>query len=696
MVFRLTTILIVFVLASCGGGGGSSSGPKSDAGNKDNPDPTVKNKPPQIEQGLFTDAPVTGLRYVQGSIEGYTDSGAFSYDANSSEPVCFFIGQVRLGCSTGQGIVTPFNLSAPGQPASLQSGYNISRLLNSMDESVGANIDLPESSKSAKGSVDFGLSDGQFATDDTVLELIERYSPNNTLPSRDDVDVHIDGNSDVKVAIDNLYQDISASISAIKITWNNTLAQSGLLAHVEFQAGTNASHSEHVYLELGMDDTTVFLKRITYINQSGAYVQLNLDKYGHPELANRNGNTYRYLNHIETKIVDWINTSTYSPRQTGYLVGNGGFSDREETVYVSDQFAQDLVAIFNNFDANAVDQSQILQLVRQAMTLVQNVQCAGKTGASCSNKGLDALVLAQSDTGYAAQTVAVTNDVLSPDICLIDVNIPGGKSCNPMPSLAEFNVVIQQGYDAYRGMIVPVWYPNIYAPDYQIEEDVTFYVSMLSWVDEFHDRRAVFGCEVRNNLFRLPDNTYYLTGPAGVKSLSCGAPQLYDCSQHGAEFKIPADCKKIDISPAAGWPGFDSDYQLTMDVVRRLFRKGFGFLIVPAAYYQDPLNKWMWDTERLKYYSDPNFSLARDLERDVSNEDFYYAGVATEVSWHAKERPIQAEMWDSSAHEGYNGASWGYASSGIYRNRQGNEVAIRMYYHTGTCVGEESSCYHPE
>jgi len=499
----------------------------------------------------------------------------------------------------------------------------------------------------------------------------------------------------VQAAIDNLYQDINESISAIKITWNNTLAQAGLLAHVEFQSGNDASHSEHAYLEVGLDDTTVFLKRITYIDQSGSYINLRLDKTGHPELASNNGSTYGYMNYIDTKIVDWINTSTYNPKRSGYLVGNGGFSDREETVYVSDQFAHDLVAIFNNFAADAVDQGQILQLVRQAMTLVQNVQCAGKTGASCSNKGLDAIVLAQSDTAYVAQTVSVTNDALSPDICLIDVNIPGGQSCSPMPSLAEFNVVIQQGYDAYRGMVVPDWFAATYDPEYRWDKDITLNLNMFKAIDAIEFRKVTFVCYFEVSIIRFVDGTYYMTGPTGIDSVSCGAPLVYYCSNIEGE-NTPA-CGEKDEPPWVGWPGvYDSDYDLTMDVLGRLYKKGFGFVFdLGPASLQEPRRTTLWDTERLKYYRDPDLKISKELDRDISNENFYYVATAQNITRSIWGNPIQATLHDSTAQSSTQGADWEFTANGIYRNRSGDEVGLHMFFQSGACVGPELGCYNP-
>ncbi|HCB39543.1 MAG TPA: hypothetical protein DEP79_07620, partial [Gammaproteobacteria bacterium] len=220
--------LTFVVLVSCGGGGGGG-GDSSPSNLEDNPEPEL---PQDLQTGIFTDAPVTGLRYEHGRITGYTDDGEFQYDANSSDPVCFYIGEVRLGCSVVGAIITPFDLSAPGQPAGLQSGYNITRLLNSLDVSDTPEISLSEETRRATGIITFAVSDAVFATDELVVDLVNRYAPEGVLLSREQASNLIADNADVQTAISNLNQVLNESVSGITIRWNGALTGPGVLAHI--------------------------------------------------------------------------------------------------------------------------------------------------------------------------------------------------------------------------------------------------------------------------------------------------------------------------------------------------------------------------------------------------------------------------------------------------------------------------------
>jgi hypothetical protein len=86
--------------------------------------------------GNFTNAPVQGVSYSSGTVEGITGAaGEFEYVPG--EPVRFALGDIELGSPVrGQAVITPLELVPDGDDRSA-AAINIARLLQSLDATPG-------------------------------------------------------------------------------------------------------------------------------------------------------------------------------------------------------------------------------------------------------------------------------------------------------------------------------------------------------------------------------------------------------------------------------------------------------------------------------------------------------------------------------------------------------------------------------
>ncbi len=111
-----------------------------------------------IKDGRLIDAPVQGVSYRSGSIDGVTGAdGEFRYQA--SDRVRFFIGDIALGeAVAGKAVITPLDLVQGGSLDS-PAVINIARLLQSLDTVPGdARITIPAQARAAAVKTDAGLS----------------------------------------------------------------------------------------------------------------------------------------------------------------------------------------------------------------------------------------------------------------------------------------------------------------------------------------------------------------------------------------------------------------------------------------------------------------------------------------------------------------------------------------------------------
>ena len=96
-----------------------------------------------IRSGRLVDAPVEGVAYRSGGVQGITGTdGGFRYE--QGQMVRFFIGDIALGDAVaGKAVLTPLDL-VPGGTLATPAVINIARLLQSLDAVPGdARITIP-------------------------------------------------------------------------------------------------------------------------------------------------------------------------------------------------------------------------------------------------------------------------------------------------------------------------------------------------------------------------------------------------------------------------------------------------------------------------------------------------------------------------------------------------------------------------
>ncbi|MCP5017063.1 MAG: hypothetical protein GY938_17605 [Ketobacter sp.] len=664
------SFLLALTLFGCGGGGGG--GNDTAPANVDTPNPET---PEELQTGMFTDAPVTGLRFTQGRREGYTESGRFTYDARSSDPVCFFVGEVRLGCVAGSAVVTPYHLSSPGQPAGLQSGYNISRLLISLDESIGPEITLPTQTRRARGYINFALSDGLFATDSVVNDLIERYAPEGSLSTRQDVDAHISDNADVQQSIQALTQTLESEISDITIRWNSTLAEAGVLAHIEARSGAQPQQTEHLYMEVSQYNTQLYLSNLTYIDSNGEYTQVRVGRNGQPTRVADRDQVQAYLNMLNTTLESWVATSSYQPEKSGYLIGGAGLQSRVETRYLSDDMAGEIVDIIGAMGSQGLSSTNLLRIASYAAAIVQSVECAGSSGPGCGSKLQDVLLLAQADSGYESRVVSWIPEAMSSDLCLPLAGVSVSESCGVAPNLRDFNVVMSNRLDDYSGVFVPYWT--------ELADDANDFLA-ISMVDRIGEVTVVYGlsCRINPTSYRFNDDVYYFGFPAS--DATCeeltgdDAAYLFQC---GTEQSVElSDCNDFGVDLPGDWPGFSRKRSLAFTVATKLIRSGYGGF----AHYFDTNNEFerrYLDELSIRMINEsiPNESVFTELGINVDESEFYSSGTVPYILGFANPAPLTSVATISN--EGYFN---GFLSFLKYRNNDNTEVSLyiaaRMEY----------------
>ena len=155
--FYALIYVVLLTLSACGGGGGDAGG---------NSDPLT---------GQFLDSAVEGLTYETATQSGTTDSqGNFKYLAG--ETISFYIGNVLVGETTAQAIVTPLDLVAGATDETNAQVTNILRFLQSLDNNndPSDNINIVAQARDLDFTVtiDFNQSIEAFAADTDLAEII--------------------------------------------------------------------------------------------------------------------------------------------------------------------------------------------------------------------------------------------------------------------------------------------------------------------------------------------------------------------------------------------------------------------------------------------------------------------------------------------------------------------------------------------
>jgi hypothetical protein len=155
----LIPTLCLLLLSGCGGSSSSSSSGSSSV----------------TATGVFTDSPVQGLRYVSGSLSGYTDSnGTFQYE--KGQTVSFYVGDILIGQANGQAVLTPVNLVSGATDQTNPTVSNIAQFLQSLDDdgnpANGITITSQESTLAAGDTVNFNQSIANFANDGNMQTIV--------------------------------------------------------------------------------------------------------------------------------------------------------------------------------------------------------------------------------------------------------------------------------------------------------------------------------------------------------------------------------------------------------------------------------------------------------------------------------------------------------------------------------------------
>ncbi|MBA57469.1 MAG: hypothetical protein CMK89_23715 [Pseudomonadales bacterium] len=653
--------LVSLTLSACGGGGGGSG---AEPASLVEPEPT----PEEQNTGIFTDAPVSGLRYTQGSFIGYTENGEFKFNPNRSDPVCFYIGNILLGCVQGADVVTPYDLSALGRPASLQAGYNISRLLISLDQDPGENILLSDATQQAQGVLDFMVADGVFATDDLVSELINKYAPEGTLVSKEDVDAHIADNEAVQEAIEDLRHSLDTSIAKMEVTWDNTLMQPGILAHIKGWAEGASVPTEHMYLELDGEAGDLHLAKITYVNVDGSHTSFNVGADGVPRRTFQDKQAYEFANLSESSFEDWVVTSSYRPRQSAFLLPKEGSGSRNEARYIQQGKSAELVELIASISAAEFAEDSMLRVAAISASMINSARCAGTVQDNCGSPMEEALVLALGDMNYRQSLLTWEESALDYDICLpADVGLEiQDQECQFAPNLSQFNVVVAQGYEELGKQPMTVTH-EFDARDFEgvaqfLIVEVDGYVRMYGEICDFEPR-----------VMDLKDGTYYLSArvmdDVCVPTLETPDPGEY-CYLDGEQISCDGVPHPADL---------ESRKQFADKIFNQYVKNGIGWRFVYDRNLSDVREVYVWDEIEPHHEDWSWYEAIADISR-VSNAEYYFDMFA----------PVLLTTYGSRAYDTF-GRNDAYADfvlrrdsdisalswvDGVYRNKDGLKIDL--------------------
>ena len=181
------------------------------------------------ETGIFVDSPVEGLRYEAQSFSGNTERDG-SFDVAEGETICFFVGQVELGCSEARELLTPIDLFEDATPTS-GPVLNVVRLLLSLDaDGDGSNgIDLSEIPADARlGGPGVDMAEFDIMSDSDLLEFIDTFGNDLTINEDDARDHFLQSLVDFNVLANDLIGDWNLSLIGFNFT--DGLIQNGQLS----------------------------------------------------------------------------------------------------------------------------------------------------------------------------------------------------------------------------------------------------------------------------------------------------------------------------------------------------------------------------------------------------------------------------------------------------------------------------------
>lgn len=134
----------------------------------------------EVNEGVFIDAHVAGLRYASQSTSGVTDAQG-RFDFVPGETVSFFLGNLKLGESTGANIVTPLHIAGADATVDDTKVINLLRLLQTLDDD-----DNPDNGIDITRFTELNVSGADnvdLESDNGLLQLVNEIDNSKTVVS---------------------------------------------------------------------------------------------------------------------------------------------------------------------------------------------------------------------------------------------------------------------------------------------------------------------------------------------------------------------------------------------------------------------------------------------------------------------------------------------------------------------------------
>lgn len=431
---RIALIVLTSIgIISCGGGGGGGAGPSEPASLSTAPPPT---NTVNIKRGIFTDGPVEGLKYKQGSLNGITNAlGEFEYDANSSTLVTFSVGSIELGSAKGGDVITPYDLSVGGKSNSLQSGLNISRFLLSMDIEPEQNIQLP-ASDGLVGEFDFSTTTQTFEQNETLNALVKNYG-SGELESVNDTEMHLALNPAIADSKLKLTSSIEKAITDIQLSWDPALANSGVLLKAE------ANDESLFFVEASIHEESggLNLTRVSLFYDQGSYLVFDVNAEVEPTLVSNSGDVKLFANFAHMDVERLMRIETYSPTREGALLDESGYPGRITLPPIGKAIRFEVLELLEKYNGEGFSNTDVIQLAQKLLSISELLVCGG-SDAVCSIELAQAFTYSLDNESYFTDVFAVQQGSLEAFCVPFETGLSLGSACNTYLSQVDFSDLV--------------------------------------------------------------------------------------------------------------------------------------------------------------------------------------------------------------------------------------------------------------
>ena len=431
---RIALIVLASMgIISCGGGGGGGAGPSEPASLSTAPPPTST---VNIKRGIFTDGPVEGLIYKQGSLNGITNAlGEFEYDANSNTPVTFSVGSIELGSAMGGDFITPYDLSVGGKSNSLQSGFNISRFLLSMDVEPEQNIQLPDSD-GLVGEFDFSTNTQAFEQNETLNALVKIYGAGE-LESVNDTEMHLALNQAIAESKFKLTSSIEKAITDIQLSWDPALANSGVLLKAE------ANDESLFFVEASIHEESggLNLTRVSLFYDQGSYLVFDVNAEVEPTLVSNSGDVKLFANFAHMDVERLMRIETFSPTREGALLDESGYLGRITLPPIGNAIRFEILELLEKYNGEGFSNADVIQLAQKLLSISESLVCGGSDFV-CSIELAQAFTYSLDNESYFADVVTVQEGSIETFCVPFDAGLSLGSACNTHLSQVDFSDLV--------------------------------------------------------------------------------------------------------------------------------------------------------------------------------------------------------------------------------------------------------------